>query len=357
MIPPIENSELVGHEAIEKQLLRLMKQEKLPHALLFGGPQGIGKATLAYRLARYLLAGGQAEEPAMGLFGPEPVEESLNVPMDSPPVQRVIAGSHGDLLVIRPEADEKRKTSADTIFIEQVRRVIDFMHHTPAESDWRVVIVDPAEAMNTNAANALLKVLEEPPAQAVLILVSHQPGRLLPTIRSRCRRFDLRPPTPEQVHAIFTQQQAGIEAEQVELLLQLAKGSPGRALLFQQQDALTVYRHLLACLVDPQAAAVQKLAAEAAKSGPEGWAVWRAMLPQLLYRLVVSARDPARFTPLDEAEAQAFQTLHARHSLARWLDLWEKAETLLPEVSTLTLDKKQVMLSLLFGAGEEKRAA
>lgn len=357
MIPPVSNPELHGHKDAEAQLFRLIKQQKLPHAIMLAGPQGIGKATLAYRLAKYLLSGQQPAEATMGLFGEEPVEESLKTEADHPAIQRMIAGTHGDLLVIQPQFDEKKKTSADTIFIEQVRKVVDFMHHTPSESSWRVVIVDPAEAMNTNAANALLKVLEEPPAQALLILVSHQPGRLLPTIRSRCRVMNLQAPSADATASIFAQQQSGADDATLQQLLQLAQGSPGLALQFHEQGALTLYHQLLACLQSGDAQAIQKFAADAAKAAPQQWPVIRAMLLQALYRLSLSQRLTDAFTPLDAEEKTAFDALSRMQPLPYWLELWEKAETLLAQVTSLTLDKKQVLISLLSGHVAQRRAA
>lgn len=357
MIPPASNSQFFGHQETETLLLRLIQQNKLPHALLFGGPQGIGKATLAYRLAKYLLSGTQPEAPSMGLFGEEPATETLQSDAEDPAVQRIMAGTHGSLLVIQPEPDEKRKTSFDSILVEQVRRVVDFMHLTSSEGGWRIVIIDPAEAMNNNAANALLKVLEEPPAHTLLILISHQPGRLLPTIRSRCRTFSMQPPTADETAQIFAQQQSGADDATLQQLLSLAQGSPGMALTFHEQDALPLYRQMMACMASGDIQAIQKLAADLGKAPPEQWGVAKAMLLQMIYRLTVFQQLQAQFTPLDDEEENLFQELSTRHPLPHWLALWEKAETLLPQVKSLTLDKKQVLISLLATSASHAKAA
>jgi DNA polymerase-3 subunit delta' len=251
------------------------------------------------------------------------------------------------LLVIQPVADDKRKTSADTIFIEQVREVVDFMHQTPSESAWRVVIIDPAEAMNTAAANALLKVLEEPPAQALLILVTHQAGKLLPTIRSRCRKITLRTPDEAACAKIFEQQEQSIPAESLHQLLALAQGSAGKALHYHAQNALVVYQDILEVLANPNPKAATGLATQAAKSGVDQWQVTQALFMQAMYRISLFAAAPAKFSALNAEEEQAFAAMLSHQSLPHWLDLWEKAGVMLPQTNSLTMDKNQTMLSLL----------
>ena len=354
MIPPVENSELYGHEVVEAQLLKLLEQQTLPHAMLITGAQGIGKATLAFRLARFVLSGAKVEPASMGLFGEEPATNSLKVAMEIPSVQRMIIGSHGDLLVIQPEFDEKKKTSVDTIFVERIRKVVEFMHHTPSESEWRVVIIDPAEAMNVNAANALLKVLEEPPKQTLLLLISHQPGRLLPTIRSRCRLLEMRAPSLEAVESIFAQQQLSLPAAQRQALTVLANGSPGLAMRYAEHEALMLYQRVIEVMVGQDVKLVQSLAAEMGKQVGEGWYVAKSMLLMALYRIVCAANglqtghNADNTNVLFDGEHELLHTLLARQGLAYWLELWEKAEQSLQEVTTLTMDKKQTVMQLLF---------
>src|SRR6266851_3709932 len=180
---PRANPDLVGHEGAERELRRLDEVGRLPHAILLSGPRGIGKATLAFRLARFLLAKG-VERAGLD-------ENGLAIDPESGVFRRVAAGGHADLLTIERAYDARRRRLRGEIVVEDAREITGFFRLTAAEEGWRVVVVDGAEEMNRSAANALLKVLEEPPRQALLLLVSHSPGRLLPTIRSRCRRFPL----------------------------------------------------------------------------------------------------------------------------------------------------------------------
>src|ERR1700761_6420475 len=187
---PRANPVLLGHEAAEATLLDALRAGRMHHAWLITGPEGIGKATLAYRFARRLLAG-----PLIG--------DTLALDPDHPVFRRVAVGSHADLLTVERAYDEKRKRMKTQIAVEDVRKINSFMALTPAEGGWRVVILDGAEELNQNSANALLKVLEEPPPRAILLLVCSAAGRLLPTIRSRCRRLRLTPLEDDAMNTVL----------------------------------------------------------------------------------------------------------------------------------------------------------
>ena len=184
---PRDTFALFGHAQAEQALLDEYRSGRIAHAWLIGGPAGIGKATLAYRMARFALAHPDPSAPAVRKA------TSLAVPPDSPVARRIASRGHPDLLMLERTSDEagKRRTA---ITVDQVRRTIGFFGSTAGEGGWRICIVDSADELSyPQASNALLKVLEEPPPRCLFLVVSHAPGRLLPTIRSRCRRLTLRP--------------------------------------------------------------------------------------------------------------------------------------------------------------------
>src|SRR5436309_552463 len=237
---PRANPDLLGHETAEAELRRLFDSGRMPHALLLSGPRGIGKATLAFRLARFVLANGGGDGPPGGLFG-EPGASDLAITPDSGTFRRVASGGHADLLTVERAYDPRRRRLRGEIIVENTREIGTFLRLTPAEGGWRVVIVDGADEMNRNAANALLKILEEPPRRALLLLVAHGPGRLLPTIRSRCRRFPLTPLPPAIVRELLLRYRPDLPAPQAEALTALSSGSIGRALDLAAAGGIELY--------------------------------------------------------------------------------------------------------------------
>jgi DNA polymerase-3 subunit delta' len=189
---PRETLQWFGHDEAERALLDAYRGGRMPHAWLIGGPPGIGKATLAYRMARFVLAHPDCSAPQVESAG------SLALPPDHRAARLVAAQGHPDLLVLerRPGDSGALRT---VIAVEDVRRLVPFLGSTAGEAGWRVVVVDSADELNAAGANALLKLLEEPPRRCLFLIVSHAPGRLLATIRSRCRRLLLRPLAPADI--------------------------------------------------------------------------------------------------------------------------------------------------------------
>ncbi|MBS7539886.1 DNA polymerase III subunit delta' [Ancylobacter lacus] len=249
---PRQRTHLVGHDDAQMMVREAWDAGRLPHALLLGGTEGIGKATLAYRIARFVLSGGAA--PA----------GSLEVAADHPAARQVQALSHPDLLVLRRIAGDNGKLPS-FIPAEQVRRLKSFFGSTAALGGWRVCIVDTLDEMNAQGANALLKTLEEPPARALFLLVSHAPGRLLPTIRSRCRAVSLRPLRDSEVIGALDQlgeEMGGLDPGRFEAAATAAEGSVREALRLLLGEGLairTATEELLDSLPDADGRALHAL--------------------------------------------------------------------------------------------------
>jgi DNA polymerase III subunit delta' len=249
---PRETTALFGHDEAEATLLSAYRSGRIPHAWLIGGAKGIGKATLAYRMARFVLANPDPSAPA--------VQDATTLQIDaSHPVARQIAGgSHGGLLTLERTLNDKG-VMRTVITVDETRETISFFGSTAAVEGWRVCVVDTVDELNANASNALLKVLEEPPERSLFLLASHAPARVLPTIQSRCRKLPLRPLAVADVVRAVTESS---DVEQGDgSLLEAAKASEGsvaRALTLIGGDALGLHQRTAALLetlphVDPRA--------------------------------------------------------------------------------------------------------
>jgi len=270
---PRETRRLFGQGAAETSFLNAWVEDRLHHGWLLRGPRGIGKATLAYRIARALIAEGPGEAEAR-LFGQDSrhVPETLDMPDNCPVATRIRAQSEPRLAVLRRGTNEKTGRLRTQISVDDVRGIRRFLGLTAADGGWRAVILDAADEMNAAAANAILKMLEEPPARTALLLVSHAPSGLLPTIRSRCRSLDLHPLGPADLAAALVQAGAPVAEGDAGALALLAGGSVGEALRLSAGGGVALYGRLVALMgggrrVDR--AALMALAEDAGKRGAE----------------------------------------------------------------------------------------
>jgi DNA polymerase-3 subunit delta' len=316
---PREVFELEGQEPAERAFEDARARGRLHHAWLLTGPEGIGKATFAYRAARRLL--GAPADPRYGLLGSAP---------DHPVSRQIIARSHPDILVLEREgADGKPRK---VIPVDDVRKLAEFFSKSPASAPHRVAIVDAADDLNVNAANALLKTLEEPPPRGVLLMVSHSPGRLLPTIRSRCRRLAFHPFSRDAA-AAFVQRRLDVNDEEALRLAKMAGGAPGKALALAASDALAMDDAARTLLGDlPRVDEALALSLADRFRGGEGQAQFNLLLDRLADRVHAMSLDRAQqgIGPLDH-----------------WAQAWETLNRLPREVEALNLDRTDALFSAL----------
>ena len=331
---PREAQELLGQAEAEAQLVKAFESGRLPHAWLITGPRGIGKATLAHRFARFLLAEGARAGNG-----------TLDVDLDAPSMRRAIGGSHTDLMVLEPESE------GGEIKIEAARAVPEFLSLTPAEGKWRVVIVDPAEAMNRNAANALLKTLEEPPARAVLLLVSHNPGTLLPTIRSRCRVLKLKPLPASDFSQLLEIHAPQADSVTRNAYYRLADGSAGVALFLLEQEAISLYQALLELFPNegkrPDWIRAHALADQLAARNDTRYFEAFGFVFSYFISGMIRLLETGEMAEMLHGEAEALSNVARLKTSAEWLAVWEAASRLMADTRRIHLDRKQVVLNIM----------
>ncbi|MCL4715019.1 MAG: DNA polymerase III subunit delta' [Hyphomonadaceae bacterium] len=299
---PRETFSFFGHEQEERALSDALQSGRMHHAWLLAGAKGLGKATLAYRFARAALG---AER-----IGPRP----LDVDPQDTVARRVGALSHPDLFVLRRGLNERGKPRRE-ITVDDARELGHFFSLAPSEGGMRVAIIDAVDDLNRNAANAILKTLEEPPARSVLLLVCHAPGAILPTIRSRCRRLALRPQPDAIVRAALG---GGDDA-----LVALAKGRPGRAIAYAAQG------------VDARFADVRSAQA-ALRRGEAG-----AMLAALYDKM--GGEPFEKLAAVLELAGEWTRAVGVEEGGEAWAEAWSALETLRAEAEGLDMDPRHAL--------------
>jgi DNA polymerase-3 subunit delta' len=348
--PPRANPFLLGQEAAEAELMTVFSSGRLPHAWLIGGQGGVGKATLAFRFARFLFA---KTRPAGG---------SLHVDESLPVFRRVAASGHADLLTIERQFDEERGRHKKEIAVDDVRRIAPFLRLTAAEGGWRIVIVDGAEDMNRAGQNAVLKILEEPPRQALILLLTERPSSLLPTIRSRCRPLML-PPLPDAVVSdLIMRYRPDIAPGTRDQLASVAAGSIGRALEIARHDGVSLLSQFLAIAgadpVDWPAghALGDRLSPPAAD---ESYQSFSRLLMDWLSRVIreggrgagidrdVEGQDIGRRIEIVTGERELVSRLTRSGRLEHALEVWEKVAQLFTRSESANLDRRLTVISAL----------
>lgn len=347
---PRETLEILGQSRAESAFLEAFNTGRLHHGWLMTGPRGVGKATLAWQIAKFLIS--QPVNAGPSLFGDtQAPTNTLAIPPEHPVSHRIAAMSEPSLFLLRRPADEKTGKLKTVISVDEVRRLKNFFSLSAAEGGRRVVIVDSADEMNPQAANALLKLLEEPPENTTLLLISHQPSRLLPTIRSRCRELRCHPLAPTEMAQALEAAGTAHEADPV-ILAALAAGSVGEALRLTTLDGIKTYQYLADLMqaapgLDRQRALVLAETAVGVKNAPR-YDLLLDLLDLILSRM---ARAGVSGPPVIEAakgEAGLFGRLSSTPYQGRaWAELQQELSTRVRHGRAVNLDPAALILDML----------
>lgn len=348
-----------GHKDAEKLFLDAYNAEKIHHAWMITGPKGIGKATLSYKLARFLLNNPPEVDQGPGLFGDvleKTALSSLDTDLESPANKLITAGSNGDLLVIERSEDPKTGKMRSNILVDDVRKINNFFHKTSSDGGWRVAIVDTADEMNRNAANAILKILEEPPKNSILIILAHAPGKLLPTIKSRCRMLPLKPLKSSTVLEILSHNYPELERNLIDGYVSLSNGSPGYAISLIEHKGLKLYGEMLGLLSTMPNINVPLMhdfaGAITTKKSGDMFLLFSEMLSQFISRMIrhvsyLNSDHTHNIKQAIENEFKLMEELGTIIPLDQWAELWEKISAKMKVTDLLNMDRKQTVIDIL----------
>ncbi len=335
---PQNNPFLMGHEEAEKLFLNAWKNNALHHSWLISGTKGIGKATLACRMARFLLSADENRREAYS---------SINV-TENNPVWRLVAGaSHPDLKIIERdfiESDKKKIVKAirsgetlseddmqdlkksTVIKVDEVRTINEFLHKKSFDGNWRIVILDSVDDLNTAGANAILKILEEPPVKSLLLLISHNPNQLLPTIKSRCAKLNLQPLSEDTVASLLRRYMPELSESAVSGIAKISSGSIGKALNYAENNGLALYQNLEKIFYAGKNFDLMT-AIDLSGNAAEDEMVWNLTAELILKFLADYSKTGKNIRQIGEA--------------------WKKVLKMFNETIALNMDKRQTILNVL----------
>ena len=328
---PRENHNVFGHAEAERNFLLSFLSGHLPQAIIMGGPPGIGKATLAWRLARFLLAN---PDPATG-----EAKVDLCVPPDHPVSRQISAMAHPDLVLLRREWNHEKKALYTEIRIDDVRRAGHLFQQAAGRGGYRVCILDCADDLNQSSANALLKLIEEPPPRSLFLIVAHRPGRMLATLRSRCQKILLKPLAAADIRAIVAAlgpPWSSADETKLEAAIGRAQGSVHKALRLLDDQGIELNSHLDRMLND-----LPRI----------DWREVHALADRIALRNNSQDYETMLATIEDWLDARVWLGVRAlpgvgARKLAPYALVWEKLTEAAREIEIFNLDKRSFVLSL-----------
>jgi DNA polymerase-3 subunit delta' len=341
-ITSYNNPKLIGHVGCLENIQRMRANNVLPNAFLISGPKGSGKATLAQHAIWSILSGKSGAI----------ADHTHTIPTSDILWNKMAHQSHPDLRVLQANTlDDKGKVKKD-ITIDAVRTIQHFLHHTSTETDYRIVLIDSADDMNVNAANALLKLLEEPPQNALFVLVSHLPSTLLPTIKSRCHQIKIAPLQEDDSNRVVASLLPDVSSEEWQSILPIVQYSPGRAVEYYQLGASELYQQLINFLANNQRASIeqqQSLVANVLANKDQAVVQWRYFLLGVQYLLrcaIMQECNAVSGLAVSSGEQAAISRLSSKTEVEKLMDLWNKIVLLEQEALHLNLDKRLVLTNI-----------
>jgi DNA polymerase-3 subunit delta' len=335
--PPRYTRALIGHQAAVDSFSSACQSGRMPHAWLLTGPKGVGKASFAYMATRGLMAAKT----------PEKISDFRHAD-DSEDQRLVETEAHPDMYVLKRRFNPKTDKFTADIPVDSVRQMKQFFTLSASRGGWRVAIIDSIDEMNKSGVNGLLKLLEEPPERTLFFVICQHPGRLLDTIKSRCRTLSLNALSTEDLVTLVQQRLQGVDRNTAAAAAYLADGSAGRALDLVDQGGFDLYRDMIEVFAGLPMPEIEKLHALASRFGaraePASFDIFCYLFSNWLFRVIHGRATGQHQQPVFEGEAEVIARVSQQMALEPATRLWEKVNQQMREVNALNLDKKQAVL-------------
>lgn len=347
LLPPRQNLMCLGCKELEATLLKRFNADRFPHAMIFSGPNGVGKATFAFRIARFLLS----QEASGGMFASEDIPaENFDTPADHPTLRRISSGGHADLMVVGRVFDEKKGKYTNDIPVDEVRKITPFLRKTSSEGGWRVVIVDEAQHLNRSSQNALLKILEEPPKKTVLILITDQAGRFLPTIRSRCQIYDFKALSTEHMNELAELALPEISASDRSTLVNLSHGQIGEAVRLNEVGGVEIHNDLMDLLKKlPKLSEVETFElSETLGRDKKTFPIFTQLLLSFLSEMARHTVRGGLAPSVTDEQRDITSRLNQIYTAQDWLIRYDAINRILTDTDRIHLDMKQTVLDIIW---------
>jgi len=357
ILEPRDTYEFIGHKQNEQFILKAWENGKIPHALLLSGPRGVGKATFAFRVARFLLhAGDSVQNSQNGLdFGQQSVDETLAVSEETIVSRQVANNAHPNLLVIQRSESSQTKKIRSEIVIDDLKPLKKFLNLKASDGRWRVVIIDTIDDMNRNSANAILKLLEEPPRKVIFILINNSGGRLLPTIKSRCQSLKFATLSNNDLILALQSSGANLEESDIDIVYQLSCGSMRLAKEILSSDFLENLNDIIGLIsgvwpvfVSDSEAIFEKWQ-KSIKQDPTSLLEDKILITKnwLSQGVIRYSKSDTSLTTALKNEEKLFERLISTHGIESLLGRLRNIEHLVTRSKGLNLDKKETFFTFI----------
>jgi len=350
LIQPNKHQNLYGHESLEKEFINLWEKNSFPHAIILSGQKGVGKATLAFKISRFILSkNGEIEDKNYSLLLNETKSSNnLNIDIDSIIFKEIYNNVNQNLIILEQKTDDET-SSSNEIIVDEIRKLKLFFERKSINMNWRIAIIDSVDDLNINASNALLKILEEPPEKSLIILISHAPGNLLKTIKSRCVEFKLKSLNFCNFKKILSTVKSDLKDYEVEYLGTLTNNRPGYSIQIIERNGIEIYNQMLKIFNEMPQFNIEMLnkldVLVNKRNNINSYNILINLINGFIHRAILHIYNIERNKNIEffDDEIQIFNNLFNEDNIINVINTWFSSKDIIDKAEIFNLNKKSVL--------------